>query len=120
MQWVINTHCIFLISFYRTLIGMNYPEILLIWKVILISLLFFLLSLLHTNCLFYNTTLFREYLDMSVLFKSKNIKQPKMNPKQDYLPFKISRMSIISHLNTRSTTILRANNLLITFHYRDI
>ncbi|MFP3670288.1 hypothetical protein SB717_34955, partial [Priestia sp. SIMBA_032] len=64
--------------------------------------------------------LFREYLDMSVLFTSKNIKQPKMNPKQDYLPFKISRMSIISHLNTKSTTILRANNLLITSHYRDI
>ncbi len=57
---------------------------------------------------------------MSVLFKSKNIKQLKMNLKQDYLPFKIGRMSIISHLNTRSTTILRANNLLITSHYRDI
>ena len=57
---------------------------------------------------------------MSVLFQSKNIKQLKMNPKQDYLPFKISRMSIISQLNTRSTTILRANNPLITSHYRDI
>ena len=57
---------------------------------------------------------------MSVLFQSKNIKQPQMTPKQDYLPFKINRLATISHLNTGTTTILRANDFLITSHYRDI
>jgi hypothetical protein len=82
--------------------------------------LFYLLPIIgrYVNLLriFIHKVFFITFINLSFLISK--LKNDRLN-KENYLSFKISEITKTLYLNTKKTKILKANNPLSTFYYRD-